>query len=129
MLQKTIWEVADDLKDKADMNRLTKYGPVEQAKQQGIELAYHHSDNDWKRAAKEQLFKVIKTNDEFTSDEIIMPLEARGIFTHDNRAIAAILLAAKRLGLIEPTGTQVKCKRPKRHNGWVALWRTVRRPA
>lgn len=108
-------------------NNLTIFDQTERRKLQGIEAVYQHANTHWKVAAVEQLQQVIQSKDRFTSDDILMPLEQRGITTKDTRAIAAILLAAKRVGQIRATNIFVKCRRKSRHNAPVMVWQVVRR--
>ena len=101
---------------------------ADQAKTLGIELVYSHADTAWKRAATERLQEVVERYDTFTSDDIIEPLEAQGITTGDNRAIAAILKGAEKAGLIEPTDNFIATKRAKAHSRPKRVWKVVRRP-
>lgn len=108
-------------------HQTTIFDVVEKKKHEGIELVYRHADTTWKREAALQLQKVIDNCERFTSDYILMPLEKRGIVTRDTRALAAILLAAKRLGLIEPTENYVPCQRKSRHHAPILVWRVVKK--
>lgn len=108
------------------MNNLTIFDITEKKKLEGIELVYAHANTEWKREASLQLQKVIDNYELFTSDNILIPLEKRGITTKDTRALAAILLAAKRLGLIEPTDNYIKCKRVSRHHAPILVWRVIK---
>ena len=99
------------------------YDLVAQKKHEGMELSYRNSDSAWRTAVNERLADIRQTHETFTSDDIIIHLDDLGVVTADNRALGAILTAHARAGLIESTGTQVKCTRPKRHHGYVTLWR------
>lgn len=125
---RSIFDIADELRHRDDMERMRRYGKVEQAAERGIELVWRNSPTAWQRHAGEQLQRVIETHDTFTSDDIIQPLEARGIFTHDNRAIAAVLRAAAKLNLIETTDEFRVTKHLKSHGRPKRVWRVVRRP-
>lgn len=109
-------------------NQTTIFDQAEKKKQEGIELVYRHANTFWKRAAAEQLQKVINNCETFTSDHIIMPLEKKGITTADTRALAAILIAAKKMNLIEATDNFVRCQRKSRHNAPIMVWRVIKRP-
>lgn len=104
------------------MTQQTIFDRAEKAKQEGIELVYRHADTEWKRAAADQLFTVAQSQRHFTSDDILMPLEKRGIVTGDNRAIAAILQSAARMNLIKSTDRFVRCRRPSRHGAPIMVW-------
>lgn len=99
------------------------YDLVERKKHEGMELSYRNSDSVWRNAVNERIADIRQTHETFTSDDIITYLDEQGIVTADNRALGAILIAHARAGLIESTRTQVKCKRKKRHHGYVTLWR------
>lgn len=104
------------------VNQMTFFDKAEKAKQDGIELVYRHANTPWKKAAADQLMIVCSRQRRFTSDDILIPLEARGITTGDNRAIAAVLQAANRMGLITSTDTFVRCRRPSRHGAPIMQW-------
>lgn len=102
----------------------TIFDQAEKAKQEGIELVYRHADSYWKKAASEQLLEVAQKQREFTSDDILVPLETRGVTTGDYRAIAAVLQAAARMGLIVGTERFVRCRRKSRHGAPIMVWRS-----
>lgn len=104
------------------MRQVSIFDQAEKAKREGIELVYQHADSVWKKAASERLLAVIKKQRHFTSDDILIDLEARGITTGDNRAIAAILQSATRIGLIKSTDKFVRCRRKSRHNAPIMVW-------
>lgn len=121
----SLWDMADQLKaDKRRQDYETRYGKAEQAKQQGVEASYRHADSRWKQEASAQLHEIIKKQEFFTSDDILEPLEARGIVTRDNRAIAAILQAFNRSGMITSTDMFVRCRRPSRHGAPIMKWKS-----
>lgn len=101
----------------------TIFDVAEKKKQEGIELVWQHANTFWKREAALQLQAVINSGKiHFTSDDILMPLEARGVITGDTRALAALLLAARKLGLIETTDMFQTCRRKSRHNAPIRVW-------
>ena len=104
------------------MNQTTIFDQAERAKQEGIELVYRHASSTWQVEAANMLREVAKKNREFTSDDILIPLESRGIITKDNRAIAAIFQAASRMGLITSTDRFVRCRRKSRHGAPIMVW-------
>lgn len=108
------------------MTQTTFFDQATKARDEGIELVWQHADTHWKRAAGEQLQAVISSGrDFFTSDDVLIPLEERGIVTGDTRAIASLLLAARKLGLIETTDQFTTCRRKSRHNAPIRTWRVV----
>lgn len=126
---RSIWDIADDLKRQEGVERMRHYGQVEQRRDRGIELVYQRANTPWKRAAAERLQQVIKTHDTFTSDDILIDLEQRGIVTGDTRALAAILKGAAKAGQIEATDNFIPTKRPSRHRAPIRVWRVIKRAA
>ena len=103
-----------------------KYGPAERARDEGIELVHRHADTDWKRAARQRLQEICRTHDTFTSDDLLIHLEERGIVTGDNRALAAILIGARKAGQIEATDNWVPTKRKASHRRPIRVWRVIK---
>lgn len=109
------------------MTQQTIFDIAEKRKLEGIELVWQHADTAWKRAAGLQLQTVIASGrTHFTSDDILLPLEQRGVVTGDTRALASLLLAARKVGLIETTEHFVACRRPQRHRAPVRVWAVKR---
>lgn len=104
------------------MTQQTIFDITEKKKQEGIELVYRHANTDWKRAAAARLLEVAQTQRTFTSDDVLIYLEQKGITTGDNRAIAAVLQAFGRAGLIRGTDRFVRCRRPQRHGAPIMVW-------
>lgn len=105
------------------MVQTTIYNLIERKKHEGMEASYRSSDSIWREAVNERMHELIDRGGTFTSDDILEHLDKLGIFTKENRALGAIMTAFARTGLIESTGTQVKCRRKSRHHGYVTLWR------
>lgn len=105
--------------------QMSIYDQAERAKQEGIEAVYRSANTTWKRAAADQLMKVIARRRTFTSDDVLIPLEQQGIVTKDNRAIAAILQSAQRMNLIKATDKFIRCRRKSRHGAPVMVWEVV----
>lgn len=105
------------------MVQASVFDQIDKAKHEGMEVSYRNSDTTWRKAVNDRLNEIRQYKETFTSDDIITHLDELGIVTSDNRALGAIMVAHARAGLIESTGTQVKCKRKKRHGGYVTLWR------
>lgn len=104
------------------MTQTTIFDQAEKAKREGIELVYQHANSVWKKAAAEQLLHVCKSKRRFTSEDVLIPLEERGITTGDNRAIAAILESARRMGLITSLDVFVRSRRKSRHGAPIMMW-------
>lgn len=106
------------------MTQQSIFDIAEKKKQEGIELVYRHANSHWKREAAATLNIVAKRQKHLTSDDVLIPLELRGITTGDNRAIAAILQAAARMGLIESTDRFIRCRRKTRHGAPIMVWKS-----
>lgn len=94
-------------------------------KQEGIEASYRHSDDVWKREAAARMRFLAEHCDTFTSEDILINLERRGIVTGNNKAIAGVLQAGQRAGLITGTDNFVKSKRPQRHHAPIMVWKSL----
>ncbi|MGB3684940.1 MAG: hypothetical protein WA991_03845 [Ornithinimicrobium sp.] len=103
-----------------------RYSPTEQRRDKGIELVHRNASTPWKEAARKQLQQVIETRTTFTSDNILIPLEQQGVVTGDTRALAAILIGARKAGQIEATDNFIPTKRPSRHRAPLRVWRVVK---
>jgi hypothetical protein len=95
---------------------------AEQKKQHGINLAYANADTIWKVEAANALRLMAQSNITFTTDEIWEHLASKGIHTGENRAIGAIMQAARRSGMIEATGQYRQTNRTRAHKRPVAIW-------
>ena len=107
-------------------NQPTIFDQTEQAKQQGMEASYQHADSLWKREAAATLQLLIKQQRFITSEDIITILEERGITTGTNKAIGAIMQAAKRSGQIQATDQWRESKLKRRHKAPVRVWEAIR---
>jgi hypothetical protein len=104
------------------------FDQAEKSKQEGIELVYRHANTFWKKEAASTLLRVARKQEYFTSDDILIPLETRGVTTGDNRAIAAVLQSANRMGLITSTDRFIRCRRKSRHGAPIMVWRSNMQP-
>lgn len=127
MTQTTWFDLSNQDRQRGKVERYReRYGTVEQTRDQGIELVHRNADTAWKRAARERLQEVIRTHETFTADDILINLEERGIVTGDTRAIAAILIAARKAGQIEATDNFTPTKRPASHKRPIRVWRVIK---
>ena len=107
------------------MTQTTVFDIADKKKQEGMEASFRNADSVWKKAANERIRDLVNRGGTFTADDVLEFLDEQGIVTHENRALGAIMQAWARAGIIKSTGMQVKCRRKKRHAGWVMLWRVV----
>ena len=85
-----------------------------------------NADPDWWQHAVNIVRDISATSFDFTTDDIWCELERRSIATpHEPRAIGAVVVAVKRLGLIAPTNRYRPSSRPKCHARPIRVWQAV----
>ena len=85
-----------------------------------------NADPDWWQHAVNIVQDVAATSFDFTTDDIWCELERRSIATpHEPRAIGAVVVAVKRLGLIAPTNRYRPSSRPECHARPIRVWQAV----
>ena len=85
-----------------------------------------NADPDWWQHAVNIVRDVAATSFDFTTDDIWCELERRSIATpHEPRAIGAVVVAVKRLGLIAPTNRYRPSSRPECHARPIRVWQAV----
>ena len=104
--------------------QLSVFDQAERKKQEGMEVSYRNADSIWKESAKERIRWLAANTTEFTSDDVIEYLDAKGITTSNNSALGAIFQAAARVGLIQPTSNFRESLRPSRHQAPIKVWRS-----
>lgn len=87
-----------------------------------IKKADDHANAEWKEAALDIVRVLSFHKDRMTSDDVWNNLEARGIKTHEPRALGAVMRQAAKRGLIYPTHTYVKSKRHECHSRPIMVW-------
>lgn len=107
-------------------NQHSIFDQAKRAMVQGREAAWQHADSHWKRRAGEILQELIIARKFITSEDVIMRLESEGITTGNNRAIGALMSAAKRAGQIKPTGEYKESRLKRRHKAPLRIWQIVR---
>ncbi len=98
------------------------FDQAERKKQEGIEVAYQNANSIWKAAAAKRMYSLAKLRRTFTSEDILMYLEERGIVTGNNKAISGVLQAGARSGLIRASDKFVRSRRPQRHAAPIMVW-------
>ena len=93
------------------------------ARDEAIDQADQHADHAWKRAATDAVRKVARMRLTFTADEVwdAIPDE---FSTHEPAALGPVILAARKDGLIEPTGEYRPSKNARRHRD-LKVWRAT----
>ena len=85
-----------------------------------------NADPNWWQHAVNIVRDVAATSFDFTTDDIWCELERRSIATpHEPRAIGAVVVAVKRLGLIAPTNRYRPSSRPECHARPIRVWQAV----
>lgn len=85
-----------------------------------------NANPDWWQHAVNIVRDVAATSFDFTTDDIWCELERRSIATpHEPRAIGAVVVAVKRLGLIAPTNRYRPSSRPECHARPIRVWQAV----
>lgn len=82
-----------------------------------------HAATAWKNAALEAVIKAAATLGFFIVDDVYQWIPD-DIKTHDLRAMGPVMLQAKELGYIEPTGTFKPSYLPGRHAGPRRVWKS-----
>ncbi len=85
-----------------------------------------NADPDWWQHAVNIVQDIAATSFDFTTDDIWCELERQSIATpHEPRAIGAVVVAVKRLGLIAPTNRYRPSNRPECHARPIRVWQAV----
>lgn len=90
-----------------------------------IEQVEENADDRWKRVALETVRQVAQEKDFFVSDDIQKKLKLLPVATHENRALGAVMMKARKLGWIESTGRYVQSAQKQCHANTVTLWRSL----
>ena len=90
-----------------------------------VDVAVNANPNWWQHAVN-IVQDVAATSFDFTTDDIWCELERRNVMTpHEPRAIGAVVVAVKRLGLIAPTNRYRPSNRPECHARPIRVWQAV----
>jgi hypothetical protein len=111
-----------DTKTVQSMKKKAVFDRYERRKHEGIEASFFHADTDWKRAAADRVYWLAKHRHEFTADDVIEFLDAKGITTGNNSALGAIMQAAQRMGIITNSGHFKESRRPVQHSKPLRIW-------
>ena len=109
-----------------DRERQNKMITGTQLRDQALVDVAVNADPDWWQHAVNIVRDVAATSFDFTTDDIWCELERRSIATpHEPRAIGAVVVAVKRLGLIAPTNRYRPSSRPECHARPIRVWQAV----
>ncbi len=88
----------------------------------GVKKGWDAAQAEWKEAALQVLVNVAVENRIFSANLLTQKIKALPEKTKDNRAIAGVIAAGRRLGWIEPTGMTELSKAG--HFSHVQIWRS-----
>jgi hypothetical protein len=109
-----------------DRERQNKMITGTQLRDQALVDVAVNADPDWWQNAVNIVRDIAATSFDFTTDDIWCELERRSIATpHEPRAIGAVVVAVKRLGLIAPTNRYRPSNRPECHARPIRVWQAV----
>jgi hypothetical protein len=109
-----------------DRERQNKMITGTQLRDQALVDVAVNADPDWWQHAVNIVQDIAATSFDFTTDDIWCELERRSIATpHEPRAIGAVVVAVKRLGLIAPTNRYRPSSRPECHARPIRVWQAV----
>lgn len=109
-----------------DRERQNKMNTGAELRDQALVDVAVNADPDWWQHAVNIVRDVAATSFDFTTDDIWCELERRSIATpHEPRAIGAVVVAVKRLGLIAPTNRYRPSSRPECHARPIRVWQAV----
>lgn len=83
-----------------------------------------HMDDGWLSAAVDAVRAVALTQTELTTDDVWGLLDGTPA-PHEPRAIANVMLYARREGWIVATDRTARCRRPSRNATTVRVWRSL----
>lgn len=83
-----------------------------------------NADGQWIKAA-EAVILAMEPGHSFCADDIWNVLADSDHWTHEPRALGAVVRELRRAGVIESTGTYRKSTRPEAHQRPVAVWRRL----
>lgn len=85
--------------------------------------------DEWRERARVAVRALAASGVPFTSEDVVarVGLPTGAVGTNANNAVGALVSAAARAGVIEPTGRLVASGRPSSHGATLREWRGVRR--
>ena len=92
--------------------------------EKGMKQSLLNADLDWRLVAEEVVRDFVYGSSTFTSDDVLLELEKKGVRSVNNSALGAIMRRFATLGKIEPFGYEPS-KRPSRHRAPVRRWRSL----
>lgn len=97
---------------------------AEQARNDAIQRAHDHANDQWKQAAYSAICEVARRRAVFTSDHVWAHLSGAKPSTHEPSAIGPLFLLAARKGICAKTGRYVRSTSTDHHRD-VAEWKSL----
>jgi len=88
---------------------------------EAIDAATQAADEEWRAVALMALCRIARGSATFTTDDVWKSVPS----PREPRAIAGVMLEAKRLGLCEPTSTYQQSERVRCHARPLRVWRSL----
>lgn len=95
------------------------------ARDASIQQVGENAEETWRRVALEMIKEVAMEREFFVSDDVQKKLRLRPVATHENRAMGAVMMKARRLHWIESTGRYVQSSQKQCHANTVTLWKSL----
>lgn len=92
-----------------------------------VNRAGNNADITWLNEARSAVKILCKQGNDFTTDDVWDLLQGVNAFTHEPRALGAIIREMSKTGAIYSTGGYRKSIRPECHRRPLAVWRPVMR--
>jgi len=90
---------------------------------EAIERVGGNASPEWKAQARAAVVSIAYSQDTFTSDDVWVVLDARGVpRPHEGRALGAVMMALVREGVIRKTGEYRQTAQPKSHGSPATVW-------
>jgi len=96
-----------------------------EARDEAVQRVEDNADEEWKRAALEQVRAVAQRQQTLTVDDVQARMQILDVTTHEGRAMGAVMLEARRRGWIESTGRTTQSKQKQCHAGPRTVWRSL----
>jgi len=104
---------------------MSLFDATQDVTEEAIARAEQNAAADWQAAARHAVERCAHFKPEFTSDDVWDVLSTRPEFTHDNRALGAIMRRAASDGLIAKTDRTQPSRRTECHGRDVRIWRAL----
>jgi hypothetical protein len=112
---------------KKDNDDLFSLPAARGARDDAIKRVGENAETIWKRVALECIHEVALRQEFFVSDDVQKVLRCRPVQTHENRALGAMIMKARKLGWIESTGVYVQSAQKQCHANTVTRWKSLLR--